>query len=102
LSSSRLGSSRGLATSPILRPRQFVSTSNKSIEAQRAARGGSFDQEFSDEVVSGGVLAADRLGFTAMLASVRIGDTVHIYAVDRLGCDALDVQATVRGCWRQE
>lgn len=73
-----------------------VSTADQSIEAQRAGMGGTFDQEFSDEGVSGGVLAADRPGFAAMLASVRAGDTVHVYAVDRLGRDALDVQATVR------
>lgn len=73
-----------------------VSTADQSIEAQRAAMGGPFDQEFSDEGVSGGVLAADRPGFAAMLAVLRTGDTVHVYAVDRLGRDAIDVQATVR------
>lgn len=73
-----------------------VSTADQSIEAQRAAMGGTFDQEFTDEGVSGGVLAADRPSFAAMLAAVRKGDTVFVYAVDRLGRDALDVQATVR------
>lgn len=73
-----------------------VSTADQSIEAQRAAMGGTFDQEFADEGVSGGVLAADRPAFAAMLATVRSGDTVHVYAVDRLGRDAIDVQATVR------
>lgn len=73
-----------------------VSTADQSIEAQRSAMGGNFDQEFSDEGVSGGVMAADRPGFAAMLDKVRSGDTVHVYAVDRLGRDALDVQGTVR------
>ena len=73
-----------------------VSTSDQSIEAQRAALGGGFDKEFRDEGVSGGVLAADRPGFAEMLSYVREGDTVCVYAVDRLGRDALDVQATVR------
>lgn len=73
-----------------------VSTADQSIEAQRAAMGGVFDQEFTDEGVSGGVMAADRPGFAAMLNAVRSGDIVHVYAVDRLGRDALDVQATVR------
>lgn len=73
-----------------------VSTADQSIEAQRSAMGGPFDQEFSDEGVSGGVMAANRRGFSAMLEKVRKGDTVHVYAVDRLGRDALDVQATVR------
>lgn len=73
-----------------------VSTTDQSIEAQRAAMGGPFDQEFSDEGVSGGVLATDRPGFAAMLAALRMGDTLHVYAVDRLGRDATDVQTTVR------
>lgn len=73
-----------------------VSTRDQSIEAQRSSMGGPFDQEFKDEAVSGGTLAAQRPGFSALLAAVRSGDTVHVYAVDRLGRDALDVQATVR------
>jgi len=58
--------------------------------------GGNFDQEFSDEGVSGSVMAASRPGFSELLKSVREGDAVHVYAIDRLGRDALDVQATVR------
>ena len=73
-----------------------VSTGDQSIESQRVALGGDFDQEFSDEGVSGGTLAAQRPGFADLLSKVRSGDTVHVYAVDRLGRDALDVQATVR------
>lgn len=73
-----------------------VSTGDQSIESQRLALGVDFDQEFSDEGVSGGTLAADRPGFSDLLSKVRSGDTVHVYAVDRLGRDALDVQATVR------
>lgn len=73
-----------------------VSTKDQSIEAQRGSLGGSFDKEFQDEGVSGAVLAADRPGFSAMLNFVREGDTVCVYAVDRLGRDAIDVQQTVR------
>lgn len=73
-----------------------VSTGDQSIEAQRAALGGSFDQEFSDIGVSGGTLAATRPGFADLLSKVREGDALHVYAVDRLGRDALDVQTTVR------
>jgi len=73
-----------------------VSTGDQSIESQRLALGGDFDQEFSDEGVSGGTLAARRPGFADLLSKVRSGDTVHVYAADRLGRDALDVQATVR------
>lgn len=73
-----------------------VSTGDQSIEAQRAAMPGPFDQEFSDVGVSGAMLAASRPGFAELLTKVRSGDTVYVYAVDRLGRDALDVQATVR------
>jgi putative DNA-invertase from lambdoid prophage Rac len=73
-----------------------VSTSDQSIEAQRDAMGGGFDEEYTDEGVSGGTMAADRAGFAKLLGRVRSGDSVHVYAVDRLGRDALDVQATVR------
>ncbi|MCC9597039.1 MULTISPECIES: recombinase family protein [unclassified Rubrivivax] len=73
-----------------------VSTADQSIEAQRAAMGGGFDREFKDEGISGAVPAAQRPGFADLLGYVREGDSVHVYAVDRLGRDALDVQATVR------
>ena len=73
-----------------------VSTSDQSLEAQRHAMGGAFDREYSDHGVSGGVMAADRPGFAKLLEQVRKGDTVCVHAVDRLGRDALDVQATVR------
>jgi putative DNA-invertase from lambdoid prophage Rac len=73
-----------------------VSTRDQSLEAQRHAMGGGFDKEFTDEGVSGGTMAADRPGFGKLLEQSRKGDTVHVYAVDRLGRDALDVQSTVR------
>lgn len=73
-----------------------VSTSDQSIESQRTALGGNFDKEFSDEGVSGGVMAADRPGFSKLLEQVRPGDQLHVYAIDRLGRDALDVQTMVR------
>lgn len=73
-----------------------VSTADQSIESQRAALGGGFDKEFQDEGVSGSVQAANRPGFADLLSYVRDGDSIHVYAVDRLGRDALDVQATVR------
>ena len=73
-----------------------VSTGDQSIEAQRASLGGGFDQEFSDEGVSGATPAASRPGFSDLLAKIRGGDALYVYAVDRLGRDALDVQTTVR------
>lgn len=73
-----------------------VSTSDQSVEAQEHAMGGDFARSFRDDGVSGGVLASDRPGFGKLLEQVRPGDTVCVYAVDRLGRDALDVQSTVR------
>lgn len=78
-----------------------VSTTDQSIEAQRhallkEAGAEGFDEEFSDEGISGSVPAANRPGFARLLSHIRKGDTLHVYAVDRLGRDALDVQATVR------
>lgn len=72
-----------------------VSTADQSIESQRKTMGGSFDEEFDDQV-SGSVPAAARPGFAKLLAFVRKGDVLHVYSVDRLGRDALDVQSTVR------
>jgi putative DNA-invertase from lambdoid prophage Rac len=73
-----------------------VSAVDQSVEAQRKALGDAFDEEFKDEGVSGAVPAADRPGFGALLQYIRKGDTLHVYAVDRLGRDAIDVQQTVR------
>jgi putative DNA-invertase from lambdoid prophage Rac len=75
-----------------------VSTVDQSIAAQRTALGQAhrIDKEFTDEGVSGAVLAANRHGFSALLDYIREGDTLHVYAVDRLGRDALDVQSTIR------
>lgn len=75
-----------------------VSSSSQSIDAQRSAlsNGKTFDKEFSDEGVSGAIPAAKRPAFAAMLDYVREGDTIHIYAIDRLGRDAIDVQQTIR------
>jgi putative DNA-invertase from lambdoid prophage Rac len=74
-----------------------VSTTDQSIEAQRAElAGGPFDREFIDEGVSGASLMAQRPGFGELLAQAREGDTLYVAAVDRLGRDAIDVQATVR------
>lgn len=73
-----------------------VSSFDQSVEAQRGALGSGFDREFIDEGISGAILAKDRPAFAALLRYVREGDSVSLYAVDRLGRDALDVQSTVR------
>lgn len=79
-----------------------VSTKDQSIEMQRASLGGGFDREFSDTNVSGSILAADRPGCAAMIDYIREGDTLHLYALDRLGRDAIDVQQTVRALLRKK
>jgi putative DNA-invertase from lambdoid prophage Rac len=75
-----------------------VSTTGQSIEAQKAAltHAKLIEREFMDEGVSGSIPAANRPGFAAMLDYVREGDTIHVYAIDRLGRDAIDVQITIR------
>ena len=73
-----------------------VSSRDQTIDAQRVELGGNFDKEFDDSDVSGLIPAADRPGFGELLSYVREGDTFHIAAIDRLGRDALDIQATVR------
>ena len=73
-----------------------TSTSDQSVEGQRAALGRKFDREFIDHGVSGALPAASRPAFGDLLSYVREGDTLHVAAVDRLGRDALDVQGTVR------
>ena len=77
-----------------------VSTRDQSIESQRDSMRGQdqqgFDKEFIDHGVSGSTPAADRPGFADLLRYIREGDTLFVYAVDRLGRDAIDVQATVR------
>lgn len=73
-----------------------VSTTGQSIDAQRAELGGNFDREFQDEGVSGAVLARQRPGMAELLDYARSGDTVYVYAVDRLGRDSIDIQQTVR------
>ena len=72
------------------------SSRDQSIAAQRDAMGGGFDMEFDDQGISGAVLAADRPGFARLLAYVRRGDSLHVFALDRLGRDALDVQGMVK------
>jgi putative DNA-invertase from lambdoid prophage Rac len=78
-----------------------VSTTDQSVASQRHALAQDapeqrFDEEFADEGVSGGVPASMRPGFSKLLSFIRKGDVLHVYAVDRLGRDALDVQSTVR------
>lgn len=73
-----------------------VSTNDQTIESQRLALGGNFEFEFSDQGVSGTTKAATRAGFADLMKVARKGDVVCVYALDRLGRNAIDVQMTVR------
>lgn len=73
-----------------------VSTAGQSVEAQRAVLQGPFDREFQDSAVSGATPALSRPGFRALMSFIREGDSLSIYALDRVGRDALDVQSVVR------
>ncbi|MGF6699627.1 putative DNA-invertase from lambdoid prophage Rac [Paraburkholderia sp. MM5496-R1] len=77
-----------------------VSSKDQSIEAQRDVltdKGAiKFDVERKDEGVSGLVPAAKRPGLGSILEFIRKGDVLHVFAIDRLGRDAIDVQSTVR------
>lgn len=74
-----------------------VSDNDQTIASQKAAltHASLIEKEFVDEGVSGAILAAKRPGFAAMLDYVRSGDTLHVYAVDRLGRDSIDIQTNV-------
>lgn len=75
-----------------------VSTKDQSIESQRTALGipAAVDPctVFMDEGVSGVINALDRPGFARCVAYARSGDVLRVAALDRLGRDAIDVQAT--------
>lgn len=75
-----------------------VSNTSQSIQSQKAALAHAdlIENEYIDEGVSGAVVAANRPGFAELLKYIRKGDTLHVYAVDRLGRDAIDVQTTIR------
>ena len=57
--------------------------------------GGGFDEVFGHAVISGTILAAKRPRLSSLLVFISCSDTLHIYAVNRLGHHALDVQSTV-------
>lgn len=73
-----------------------VSTKEQTIESQRTALGGSFDFEFSDVGVSGKVPAKERPELAVLMKGAKSGSTIYVYALDRLGRDAIDVQTTIR------
>lgn len=74
-----------------------VSTDDQNTNAQRHAIESRYKihRWFSDEAVSGAIKAKDRGGFGHLLNYVREGDSLVVYAVDRLGRNTIDVLETV-------
>lgn len=74
-----------------------VSSNEQTNENQKQAIGSRFNVEkwFTDHAVSGSVKARDRTGLSALLSFVREGDTVVVFAIDRLGRNTIDVLDTV-------
>ncbi|MFP3365933.1 recombinase family protein, partial [Pseudoalteromonas sp. SIMBA_148] len=74
-----------------------VSTEDQNTETQRATIGGRYQVErwFADEATSGAIKAQDRTELSKLIQYVREGDTVVVYAIDRLGRDTIDVLETV-------
>lgn len=74
-----------------------VSTDDQTCENQRRAIEARYNIEevFSDDGVSGAIIAAQRPSMAKLLAYVRKGDVVVVAAIDRLGRDTIDVLTTV-------
>lgn len=74
-----------------------VSTEDQSTGTQRATIVERYkvDRWFVDEATSGAIKAKDRKGLGELLSYVREGDTVIVYAIDRLGRNTIDVLETV-------
>nr|WP_057924744.1 recombinase family protein [Burkholderia ambifaria] len=75
-----------------------VSTAAQSVENQRqaiAAAGYIVEKEFADEATSGTTAADSRSGWAACTQYLRDGDTLAVYALDRLGRSTVDVLSTI-------
>jgi putative DNA-invertase from lambdoid prophage Rac len=76
-----------------------VSTTGQTVANQRQAiraAGWTVGKEFADEAVSGTSEAASRTGWDACFSYLRDGDTLVVYALDRLGRSTLDVLLTIQ------
>ncbi|MFP3246716.1 MAG: recombinase family protein, partial [Paraburkholderia sp.] len=71
-----------------------VSTAGQTVENQRqaiTAAGFKVAKEFADEATSGTIAADSRDGWAKCSAYLREGDTLVVYALDRLGRSTVDV-----------
>ena len=76
-----------------------VSTTDQTVANQRQAirvAGWTVGKEFADEAVSGTSDAAGRTGWEACFSYLRDGDTLVVYALDRLGRSTIDVLLTIQ------
>lgn len=76
-----------------------VSTKEQTVENQLLAikqSGHQVDRVFSDEATSGSTKGAERVGFKECFQYLREGDTLVVYAIDRLGRSTLDVLNTIQ------
>jgi putative DNA-invertase from lambdoid prophage Rac len=75
-----------------------VSTAGQTVENQRqaiAAAGYQVEKEFADKATSGTTTADTRSGWAACAQYLRDGDTLVVYALDRLGRSTVDVLSTI-------
>lgn len=71
-----------------------VSTKDQTVQNQRqaiAAANWKVTKEFTDEATSGTTAAESRAGWAACAQYLREGDTLVVYALDRLGRSTIDV-----------
>lgn len=75
-----------------------VSTAGQTTDNQRLELEKTHPVDFwiTDEGISGKVPAMQRPGFRKLLDRIRENETLVVAKLDRLGRDALDVQATIR------
>jgi len=77
-----------------------VSTTEQTVENQRRAitsAGWRIDKEYADEATSGTTAATSRAGWAKCLSYLREGDTLVVYALDRLGRSTVDVLQQIQG-----
>jgi DNA invertase Pin-like site-specific DNA recombinase len=75
-----------------------VSTAGQTVENQRqaiVAAGYEVEREFADQATSGTTAADSRSGWAACAQYLRDGDTLVVYALDRLGRGTVDVLTTI-------
>jgi putative DNA-invertase from lambdoid prophage Rac len=75
-----------------------VSTAGQTVENQRqaiATAGYEVEREFADEATSGTTAADSRPGWAECAKYLRDGDTLVVYALDRLGRSTVDVLSTI-------